>query len=249
MSKYVPYSEVRKHYQVRPQTVQNWAKNGRVRYKAIQNSTRKTWLYDLDSIGEFIESSTRERVEPSESESNRIVIYVRVSSKEQEPDLIRQRELLSKQFPNAEIMEDVGSGLNYKRPAFSSLVKRICRDEISQVVVTYKDRLVRFGFELFEQLCDEHSTKILVYCKNDELTGNDENELKDDLLSIITVFVARNNGRRAGYLRHQRKLQGSQNSDPKPNEETKGTTSMALDNIESDLEIGAEFDFEDSSLS
>ncbi len=208
MSRYVTYAEVRKVYQVCPQTVQNWAKQGRIRYKAIQNATRKTWLYDLDSIGELVESSNVEANRSEASRNDHTVIYCRVSSKKQEPDLVRQRDLLSKAFPDAEIMEDIGSGLNYQRHAFSKLVKRICRDEIAQIVVTYKDRLLRFGFELFEQLCQEHGTKIMVYCKTDDVDREHaENELKDDLLSIVNVFVARNNGKRSANLRKQRKEQ------------------------------------------
>jgi putative resolvase len=249
MSKYVTYAEVRKVYQVRPQTVQNWAKQGRIRYKAIQNATRKTWLYDLDSIGELIKSGDDEANQSESSKNDHVVIYCRVSSKKQESDLVRQRELLSKAFPNAEIMDDIGSGLNYKRHAFSKLVKRICRDEIAQVVVTFKDRLVRFGFELFEQMCEEHGTKILVYCKADELQpDHDEIELKDDLLSIVNVFVARNNGKRSALLRKQRKNQEQQKITSDTTTNMGENNEENFDNGETETEDNAEayakFDFE-----
>lgn len=248
MSRYVPYSEVRKRYNVRPQTVQNWAKLGRVRYKAIQNATRKTWLYDLDSIGELIDLNADETESKSSknSKGDSVVLYCRVSSKKQQNDLDRQRELLSKAFPDAKITEDIGSGLNYKRPGLSNLVKRVCRDEITQIVVTYKDRLMRFGYELFEQLCAEHGTKILVYCKN-ELTDNDESELKDDLLSIINVFVARNNGRRAGYLRKQRKLQKEQTNDQSKDQTE--DSDVYQDEFDRLLEDAAEFSDDSETLS
>lgn len=252
MSKYVTYAEVRKIYQVRPQTVQNWAKQGRIRYKTIQNATRKTWLYDLDSVGEFVKSGVDEECQSEPSKNDHVVLYCRVSSKKQESDLIRQRELLSNAFPDAEIMDDIGSGLNYKRHAFSKLVKRICRDEIAQIVVTFKDRLVRFGFELFEQMCQEHGTKILVYCKTDELEHeHDESELKDDLLSIVNVFVARNNGKRSAHLRKQRAEQQHHQDQSTTTAEQPDKAQIEKANVnindyetEDNVEIDPEFDFE-----
>lgn len=217
MSKYVPYHIVKKSYQVSSQTVRGWATRGQIKYKTIQNANRKTWLYDLDSIGKLIDTSTK----ATEDATNKIhtdctVLYCRVSSRKQEADLKRQEELLIKAFPDAEVIKDIGSGLNYKRPGFSKLVRRICRNEISRVVVTFRDRLLRFGYELFKQLCDEHSTQLMVYGFGqddksiDHSEARNEFELKEDLLSIVNVFVARNNGKRAAYMRKQRKIQAAE---------------------------------------
>lgn len=239
MPKYVSYAKVKQHYNVSAQTVQNWARRGSVRYKTIQNDTRKTWLYDLESIGEYIKSSdTSENTESKANNKNITVIYARVSSSKQKPDLERQKELLLKSFPDAEVMFDIGSGINFKRPSFRKLVTRVCRDEISTIVVTYKDRLARFGYELFEQLCNEHSTKILVYSKNTGVTENDEDELKEDLLSIVNVFVAKSNGKRSGFLKHQRKLKELENKEKE-----------SLDNIEIEFETESKQYTEDTLIS
>lgn len=78
-------------------------------------------------------------------------------------------------------------------------------------MVVFKDRIVRFGYELFELLCKEHSCAILIYSKlnlvetTNEIMDEQESDLKDDLLSVINVFVASNNGRKAAFLKKERK--------------------------------------------
>lgn len=222
MSKYVTFSKVKEVYDISAQTAQNWAKNGNINYKAIQNRTRKTWLYDIQSIGEYIENNQKKKLKETYT-----VIYCRVSSKKQEPDLIKQIELLTSKFPDTEVIQDIGSGLNYKRNGFTKLVERICRNEISKIVVTYKDRLMRFGNELFEKICEEHNCKILVYSQ--EFTSNqpelaekhETKELQEDLLNIINVFIARRNGKRAGQLKKERsKLTNQNQTIPNDNAET-----------------------------
>src|SRR5690606_23827802 len=101
------------------------------------------------------------------------------------------------------------SGLNFHRPGFTSLVRDICKDKISQVVVTYRDRLCRFGYELFEQVCKLHNTSILVYGERDD-KQHDSNaepgsELKDDLLAVASIIVASYHGRRGAKLKKERK--------------------------------------------
>lgn len=216
MAQYVTYAKIKQQYSISPETIRNWAKKGQIRFKTVQNATRKTWLYDINSIGEFIQSST-DATEANESVQKAYdVVYIRVSSRKQAADLQRQKELLTTAYPDAECISDIGSGLNYKRPGFTKLVRKICRGEIAQVVVTFRDRLLRFGYDLFKQLCDENGTRILVYGIG-EISGSDDHsesdtdgELKDDLLAIVNVFVARNNGKRAAILRKQRKLQSAE---------------------------------------
>lgn len=219
MPRYETYSEVKKIYNVNPETVRAWAKRGQIQYKCIQNATRKTWLYDIDSIGEYLRANTEDILEEETRSGKHAtrVIYVRVSSVNQSPDLQRQRELLLAAYPDTEVISDIGSGLNFHKPGISSLVRRICRDQISQVVITFRDRLCRFGYELFEQICREHGCAIMVYGNgiNDTHTTNDpEFELKEDLLSIVNVFVASHNGKRAAQLKKERKrLEAEQKGD------------------------------------
>jgi len=162
-------------------------------------------------------------------------LYARVSSKKQANDLERQIELLQKRFPAGEVISDIGSGINYKRPGFTRLVGRICRDEIQEIVVTFKDRLARFGYDLFKQICHEHSVRIMVLSDTNNFSNpskgdsntkyeKDTEELQEDLLSIVNVFVARQNGRRAGQLRRARKRQKEEEAPTKQLEENQNVS-------------------------
>ncbi len=208
MPKYETYAKVKQVYDISSETVRNWAKRGQIRYKCIQNETRKTWLFDIESIGEFIQKNT-DAINEEQKKLGRMpvrILYSRVSSAKQSGDLERQKQLLLEAFPNTEIISDIGSGINFHRPGLTKLVHRICRDEISQIVVTFKDRLARIGFELFELFCKEHNCSIVVL--GDGIIGDSEDpefELKEDLLSIVNVFVASHNGKRSAALKKERK--------------------------------------------
>jgi predicted site-specific integrase-resolvase len=208
MPQFVSFSKVKERFDITPQTAKNWALRNLIKYKVVHNKVRQTWFYDIDSIGEYIDQP---EVIPPKETFNRIVLYARVSSKKQGEDLTRQVKLLESKYPDTELIKDIGSGLNYKRYGFTKLVERICRGQIDTIVVTYRDRLLRFGYELFETVCSEFNCKIVVIGKESislDQTANESetNELQEDLLSIVNVFVARRNGKRAGYLKKERRL-------------------------------------------
>ena len=121
------------------------------------------------------------------------VLYARVSSNNQKDDLENQIEFL-KQFANAsgviidEIITDVGSGLNYNRKNWNNLIDKCVAGEIGKIIISHKDRFVRFGYEWFENFLSSVGTKITVV--NNEKTSP-EKELVDDLISIIHVFSCR----------------------------------------------------------
>jgi putative resolvase len=231
MPRYVGYQRVREQFDISAQTIKNWALRGSIDFKWIQNDTRKTWLYDPESIGRYIDSK---QVDTNSTEKpEKTVIYCRVSSKKQESDLDRQVLLLTSAYPDYEVIKDIGSGLNFKRPGFSRMVEQICRGEVSRVVVTYKDRLMRFGYEFFKQICKENSCKIMVYSKEFELfdvEDEETRELQEDLLSIINVFVARRNGKRAGQLRRERKRLEETKKFEEIKEAKKTTTKLGNEN-------------------
>ena len=122
-----------------------------------------------------------------------VVCYARVSSRHQKDDLARQRRCLLSVYPEAELIDDIGSGLNFKRKGLISLLDRILRGDKLTVVVAHRDRLARFGFELIEYMVKSNGGSIVVL---DETVHSPAEELTADLLSIITVFGARVNGLR-----------------------------------------------------
>ncbi len=87
------------------------------------------------------------------------VIYARVSSSKQKADLDRQVEELKCSYPEHVVYKDIGSGLNYKRQRFTALLERVYRGVVSEIIVAYRDRLCRYGFELVQSLCSFHGTK------------------------------------------------------------------------------------------
>jgi len=125
--------------------------------------------------------------------------YARVSSKKQEDDLKRQIELLelflAKQGKPFKIISDIGSGIDYSKQGLKELLKLISSNQVDTIYVLYKDRLVRFGFELIEEFAKLHNTKIEVINQTEDKT--DEEELVEDILNIIHVFSCRLNGKKS----------------------------------------------------
>lgn len=123
-----------------------------------------------------------------------ILAYTRVSSRNQIDDLTSQIEFL-KHFVNAngeildEVISDIGSGLNYNRKNWNKLLlDYVAKGLVSKIYITYKDRFVRFGFDWFERFCNYYNCEIVVV-KNE--TTSPQQELVEDLISIIHVFSSR----------------------------------------------------------
>lgn len=142
------------------------------------------------------------------------IIYARVSSAKQHPDLERQVQDLKKAYPNHELIQDIGSGVNFKRRGLHTLLERVLEGLVSEVVVMHRDRLTRLGFELFDFIFSKMGVKLVVHCSTAEQQP-DEDDLASDLLAITTVFVASHNGRRAAANKKRRRLEEEQhvNSD------------------------------------
>ena len=129
----------------------------------------------------------------------RVVLYARVSTRNQRPDLLHQVAVLEQYCRQhgiipTDTIQDIGSGLNYHRKGFNQLFEDIEVGRVRQVIVAHKDRLVRFGFEWFADFCTRHGTELVVM--NQE-TLSPEQEMVNDLLSIVHVFSARLYGLRS----------------------------------------------------
>jgi len=123
------------------------------------------------------------------------IVYVRVSSLSQKDDLLRQKQYMINKYPNHTLIEDIGSGLNFNRKGLRKIIKLAIAGKIEELVVAYKDRLTRFGFELIEDLIKEYSNgKIIIINQNKKIEP--EEELIKDMLQIMNIFVAKMNGLR-----------------------------------------------------
>ena len=132
--------------------------------------------------------------------SDKVIGYSRVSSFDQKKDLETQTNVLrnyiiNKKYDNFEIIEDLGSGLNYKKRGIKRLIKMICGREISKLVLTHKDRLLRFGSEIIINLCERFNIEVIIL--NSDTEESFEKTLCNDIISIITVFSAKLYGKRS----------------------------------------------------
>ena len=135
-----------------------------------------------------------------------VILYARVSSAAQRAHLDNQVDLLRSSYPNARVIRDIGSGVNFKRKGLQTLLERACQGLVSSVVVLDRDRLARFGADLIEHVLKQHDVTLHVE-RHDaaQRQPGDPNELADDLLAITTVFVASHHGRRAADNRRRRR--------------------------------------------
>ena len=171
------------------QTLRNWDKNGRLKPAIVDENTGYRY-YTEKQLKEFYgEISNKERI---------VIGYCRVSSVKQKEALEMQIEdvrtyLISKgnQF---KIISDIGNGINYDKKGLNQLIQMILQDEVSKVVVLYKDRLVSFGFELIENICKFKSVKLEII---DNTGKTEEQEVVKDLIQIITVLSCRLQGKKA----------------------------------------------------
>lgn len=127
------------------------------------------------------------------------VCYARVSSHDQKEDLERQHGMLEAYCAakgwRSEVIKDLGSGMNYRKPGLNRLLEMILRKQMRRLVITHKDRLLRFGSELVFALCAHQQIEIVIIHKGEQPTF--EEELAKDVLEIITVFSARLYGSRS----------------------------------------------------
>jgi putative resolvase len=180
-----------------PNTLRKYADEGKIR--AVRNAAGQR-LFDVDS---FI----RER----KPESGYFICYCRVSSAKQRDDLDRQVAYMHSLYPDAEIIKDIGSGLNFKRKGLQTILERLMRGDQFTLVVACRDRLCRFGFELFEFMVVKNGGQIVVLSHP---VHGPESELTQDLLSIIHVFSCRMHGLRkyAQKIKEDPDLGNSQSS-------------------------------------
>ena len=188
MDKFYTIGEAATHYGVSTSTLRRWEREGKLipertkgnqrRYKLVEisNSLKKIWLSASPTIA-----------------------YARVSSNDQKSDLERQKQLLEmycvKQGWKFEIISDLGSGMNYNKKGLKKLIDNILEGNFGRLVLTHKDRLLRFGAELVFSLCESRGIEVVIINQGTEPSF--EEDLAKDVLEIITVFSARLYGSRS----------------------------------------------------
>ena len=186
--KYYSSKDVTKILGVTAQTLRNWDKEGKLKPSYTKSNGYRYYSEDV------ILSYTQER--KTKKDIN-VVLYARVSSKEQQDDLERQisnlKEYAKDKYEKYDVISDIGSGINYEKPGLKRLIEMINKKQVDVIVVLYKDRLLRYGFELVEYFAKLNNVKIEVI---DKIDKNQDQELVEDLVQIITVFSCKLQGKR-----------------------------------------------------
>ena len=180
--KYVSGSEVKKILGVSDGTLREWADTGKIKSFRTPGGQRR---YEVSNLFRG--------PPPKPDVPKRGVVYARVSSGKQRDDLDRQVAFLRVKYPDHIVITDVASGINWKRKGLKTVLELADKGDINEVVVAARDRLCRFAFELVEHVLSMRDVQVTVL---DSPELSPEQELSDDLLSIVQIFCCRRNGKR-----------------------------------------------------
>jgi len=190
MNKFLTIQKAAEFLGVTPQTLRRWERSNKI--EPSHRTTGGQRRYDITKLQPT-------RCATAKVQSLPTVAYARVSSHDQKDDLQRQAQMLemycSAQGWSHELIKDLGSGMNYHKRGLKDLLERIMNGQIERLVLTHKDRLLRFGAELVFSLCAAKRIEVIIINQGDEPSF--EEELAKDVLEIITVFSARLYGSRS----------------------------------------------------
>ena len=173
---YVDTPTAKKFYGVSKDTLRRWSKKGKIDFIRTKGNHRRYFIPD------------------KQQQQFAKIIYARVSSAKQKEHLNNQVKFLQNKFPEYTVIRDVGSGINYERKGFRTILEQVFQRNVREVVVATKDRFTRFGFDLFQFIFERFGASLnsidSIKCKSQE------QELAEDLLAIVTVFTAKYHGKR-----------------------------------------------------
>lgn len=182
MDRLISIGELAELKAVSVDTIRRWENEGKIKSVRTNGGHRRYRLAD------FVEQKL-----------GKTLAYARVSSQDQKHDLDRQDAVLSGYCQsngwNYEVIRDLGSGMNYRKKGLNKLLAAILDGDVARLVITHKDRLLRFGSELIFAVCEYHDIEVIILNKKEDATF--EEDLASDVLEIITVFSARLYGSRS----------------------------------------------------
>ena len=177
---YVTAKEAKNILKINATTLKSWKDKGILSYKKLSD---KKILYDIDSV-----------LKDSDMADNRLnVIYARVSNTKQHNDLLNQIELvksycITNGIKISKVYQDIASGMNENRKDFNILINDVISGKIKNIYISFKDRLTRFGFDYFKNLFQKYNVNIIILDELEESNKTFQDELTEDLISIIHNF-------------------------------------------------------------
>lgn len=195
---FVSGKEASKILGVHQRTLYQWEEKGQIETIRTPGNKRlynvKKYL-EISKCKEIPIEDCKDLDELDKSQERLNICYVRVSTVNQKNDLERQKNLLKANYSNYIFIEDIGSGLNLNKRGINKIIHLAIQGKVNELVVAYKDRLTRFGFELIEEIITKYSKgKITVLNKKQDT--DPQEELVKDVMAIMNVYVAKMNGLR-----------------------------------------------------
>ena len=195
---YVTAKEAKNILKINATTLKSWKDKGILSYKKLSD---KKILYDIDSV-----------LNNSDINDNRLnVIYARVSNTKQHNDLLNQIELvksycITNGIKISKVYQDIASGINENRKDFNILINDVISGKIKNIYISFKDRLTRFGFDYFKNLFQKYNVNIVILDELEESNKTFQDELTEDLISIIHHFSMKLYSNRGKKLKEIEKI-------------------------------------------
>ena len=191
MNKPVPISTAAEAIGVSTSTLRRWERSGKLKPARTEGGQRR---YNLAELRPRLPYGA-----PGIQEARKSIAYARVSSHDQKADLERQQQVLelycASQGWTFEVIADLGSGMNYQKKGLTRLLDEVLAGRVARLVLTHKDRLLRFGAELVFAICQAKDVEVVIINQGEDSTF--EEDLAGDVLEIMTVFSARLYGSRS----------------------------------------------------
>lgn len=165
--------QVQKQYGYHPKTLANWADEGKLVCAKSPGGHRR-----------YLASS----LEVMRSQEGETVLYARISTPAQKPELEKQVTYLGQNYPGCQCIRETGSGLNFKRKKFLTLMERVSKREVKRIVIAHKDRLCRFGFDFVEWFCNLNGCEVVVL---NNVYQSPRQEMMADFLAIMHCFSSK----------------------------------------------------------
>lgn len=191
MPRHVKAAEAASFYGTSLSNLRKWAREGVI---PTDRTPKGRFLYVLPD-------EHPAAIGPNEWSGN--IVYARVSSHKQKDDLNRQANFLAAKYPQFTIITDIGSGINYERKGFLTILERLFKGDVKRVVVAHQDRFTRFGFDFFQWLFQQFGAVLESVVQPNASSGED---MVADIMEVFTVFTARYYGRRAYHMRSKNKV-------------------------------------------
>lgn len=178
MPREVKAEEAADYYKISISNLRKWAREGRIK---VSKTAGGHYVYIIPDSEDPIAS-------PTISEWGPNIVYSRISSKKQRDDLSRQSLSLINKFPDYTLIEDIGSGINYKRSGFIAILEQLFKGNIKHVMVSHPDRFTRFGFDFFQWMFSQFGAVLDAMEKPKVDAGE---ELVEDVMEIFSIFTSR----------------------------------------------------------